>query len=79
MSLLLEADAEYCVVTEEGVPTDLVSDRRVVLAVHRFDRPLAENPLSVLATGFDEPIAPHRTLLSTRDARASTPTHRGRG
>jgi CBS domain-containing protein len=63
VSLMLDADSEYCVVTVGGEPGGLVTERRAVLAVYKYDRPLEELPASVFATGFDETITPGRTLL----------------
>lgn len=60
---MLAEEAPYGVVTNGGVPSGLITDRKALETCYETGKPMTEIPVRNLAGGFDVTLAPDTTVL----------------
>ncbi|MFB6163444.1 MAG: CBS domain-containing protein [Halococcoides sp.] len=63
VGIMLRSDAEAVVLTEDGDPNGLITQRKALVAAFKTDDPLTEIPLDGFGSGFRVTVAPDTTVL----------------
>lgn len=63
VTVMLRTNVEAVVLTEDGDPNGLVTERRALAAGVKTDEPFSEIPLTGFGTGFPNSVSPDTTVL----------------